>query len=103
MLSLLLILLMIPEASTRRDVSSERKIYKNGGSISDPYKFNYYNRMRQLKPGPKGGGGRSKISKRTNDGDEPSVFWWPDASYKYVQGNISNAVTYYNSYYDKDD
>ena len=79
-LSLLLILFfMIPEASTLRAYTSERKIYKNGRT--DPYK---YNRVRQLKPGPKGGGGRSKKIISSKNDNTTSVFWWPDASYKYV-------------------
>ena len=83
LLSLLLVLIfMIPEASTFRADTSERKIYKNGRT--DPYKYNYYKRVRQLKPGPKGGGGRSKKIISSKNDNSTTVFWWPDASYKYV-------------------
>ena len=103
LLTLLVLLFMIPEASTVRADSSEWKIYKNGRT--DPYKHKYYNRVRSLKPGPKSKGrsGNKGGGKKQSSNNETSTFWWPDPNYKYVQGDIENEVTYYNKYYDKDD
>ena len=76
LVSLLVLLIVIPEASAGR-------MYKYGRA--DPYKYQYYNSPRQLKPGPKGSkSGRTKISKTIKEGEKEKVFWWPDASYKYV-------------------